>query len=996
MVKKCKGELVEVNANIDEINYYKQSYKSLNINNLQKKEFIRCNEHTASMLKKTKDKIEGDFRKGDINLLSSTTTLEVGIDLEDLNAVVNLNLPPKKHNYQQRIGRAGRSGQLAPISVTIATNSNFDTYYYERFQEYLNNKVDTPFIAKDNHEIIKKQIFAVLNKIILDDFLNINDEFWPKINYLLLANEDCFDELNDEKYVKEINEILEQFKNKSFTGKSIIKSYLKRLKNLIKIKNKEKDEIEENINKEIKEAQKDIESVDIELEKKNDIQTIGNLNSKRDKIEDKILKIKGKKIKSKKKINEQSFFEEVKKYGLFPSYGFGSSDISLEFYEGRDKDFFPVNTIQQDPIFGLVEYSPGNLQIFNKKYWRINAIKNFRSLKKEKMVTCRNEACREIYICEGETKFAKCPYCKTECSVDFVQMSYSPKILMSKEKITEATDIRKERKKTYVMDVLKIKNPPENLDFKKYKGDLKISYIESDSENAKFLQINKGKRNLGFYHCNLCGYVEKGAEKATKEYSHKSAWNGADYNCNNKILSKIFLHNEFRSDYLIIEIGISNIKALNKDFNKIMTTISEAFSIAGSRLLGVDVRDLRYTYQFDSKRGVFTIFLLDSIFGGVGYVKTLNEKFKVDELINKTLDVMSCDCEDGCFSCLYDYSNQNRWPDFLRKESLMALKAVISDSESISSVSINSIKEKALEKGFLNLSVEKLFEGNLDQYNEDENKSLENSIMMEILSELLSKHVNVNIYISKNGNEFENIKSNSVALSFMKRLSLFDKHLKIKKVNSNVDLQRLPKFWFHNNEKAYYKNIKTKGSDILFLKDDINVFTLTEGLDKDLDVKNIKTSNYVYNLENDDSIEFIEFSSGASNRIEKIFDRFKDSEIKELSVEDPYLMKSEHFDKLKEILGYLKNKGSKIENINLNFNGNHAKDLLQNQMAIDLFKESFQISKDLKTSSEYFHDRKIKLVIDDGFDEDVFEILLSNSLDAIFGNKKSWCFIVRK
>jgi sarcosine oxidase gamma subunit len=107
-------------------------------------------------------------------------------------------------------------------------------------------------------------------------------------------------------------------------------------------------------------------------------------------------------------------------------------------------------------------------------------------------------------------------------------------------------------------------------------------------------------------------------------------------------------------------------------------------------------------------------------------------------------------------------------------------------------------------------------------------------------------------------------------------------------------------------------------------------------------------------------------------------------------------MKSEHFDKLKEILGYLKNNGSKIENINLNFNGNHAQDLLQHQMAIDLFKESFQISKDLKTSSEYFHDRKIKLVIDDDFDEEVFEILLSNSLDAIFGNKKSWCFIVKK
>ena len=996
MVKKCKGKLVEVNANVDEINYYKQSYKSLNINNIQKKEFIRCNEHTASMLKKTKDKIEGDFRKGDINLLSSTTTLEVGIDLEDLNAVVNLNLPPKKHNYQQRIGRAGRSGQLAPISVTIATNSNFDTYYYENFQEYLNNKVDTPFIAKNNHEIIKKQIFAVLNKIILDDFLNINDEFWPKIDSLFLVDKDYFDTLKDKKYVEEIDNILIQFKNKSFTGKSLINDYLKRLKQLIDIKNNEKKQIVGNINKELSELYKELGEILRVLNKGPDLTTKRELKQK-----ERVLKRKESGILKRKdyaidKIQEQNFFEEIKKYGLFPSYGFGSSEISLEFYENKNNEFLPKNTIQQDPIFGLVEYSPGNLQIFDKKYWTINAIKNLKDLDEKKVVKCRNEPCEETYINEGLTKFSECPYCGTENYDTFIHKSYSPKVLMSKERVTKTKSIRQERKKSYAIDVLKVRNPPVNIEFRNVKGGVKSDYIVANSRHAKFLQINKGQKNNGFYHCNLCGYVEKGGIDFKKDQKHQSVWGDAKYLCKNESLTKIYLHNEFTSDYLIVEIDVLNIKALHENFEKIMMTISEAFSIAGSRLLGVDVRDLRYTYQFDSKRSVFTIFLLDSIFGGVGYVKALSEKFKIDELINEALNILNCDCEDGCFSCLYDYSNQNRWPNFLRKESLMALKAVMSDDRSISSVSLNSIKEKALEKGFLNLSVEKLFEGNLDQYNEDENKSLENSIMMEMLSELLSKHVNVNIYIGKKGNGFENIKSNSVALSFMKRLSLFDKHLKIKKVNSNVDLQRLPKFWFNNNEKAYYKNIKTKGSDILFLKDDINVYALTEDYDKEFDIKKIKTSNYIYNLKSDDSIEFIEFSSGSSGRLEKVFKNIQSSTIKELSVEDPYLMKDEHFETLKDILNYLKDKGAKMENINLKFNANHAQDLLQNKMSIDLFKQSYQISNELKKDSEYFHDRKIKVVIDSGFDDEIFEILMSNSLASVFGNKESWCFVVKK
>ena len=63
---------------------------------------------------------------GRINLLSCTTTLELGVDLGDLEAIVCKNVPPGVVNYQQRTGRAGRRAQAAPVALTIARNSNYD------------------------------------------------------------------------------------------------------------------------------------------------------------------------------------------------------------------------------------------------------------------------------------------------------------------------------------------------------------------------------------------------------------------------------------------------------------------------------------------------------------------------------------------------------------------------------------------------------------------------------------------------------------------------------------------------------------------------------------------------------------------------------------------------------------------------------------------------------------------------------------------------------
>lgn len=633
----CKGILHEFNRDNAADDPYYDIYRNLTISELIAKE------HTAQLGSKKSSDYQDGFKNKRINVLSCSTTFEMGVDVGSLETVFMRNMPPSPANYAQRAGRAGRSLNSAAYSITFCGNNSHDLTFFREPTTMIKGTVNPPTFNVDNEKIVLRHIyasaFALFWKQNDDAFCNSIGEFFDR---------DGFDRFKQYLLSKPIE-------LKEYLYHVVVSPELQTLYDI------------ENFGWVDKLFSEDTEhpgSFVIAYEKyKKDIHT---LNNARDDLEEEITLDPDNRTllfsrlniaNSIKTIKKQQLIEFLSRNNLIPKYGFPVDTVELESF-GRSEELENLR-LDRDLFSAISEYAPESEVVADGKLIKSRYVKvlNGYSWPRYNFVEC--DVCHTLNV-DFWSQRKKCAQCGSTLPIHKYKQYIVPKF-------------------GFVMDTEEIKEVGTNKPERTYKG--AISYI-GDANKILFKNYNVCNHNIhvgsskmdklcvinnsDFYICNTCGYGQiiksNGIKKTEEKITHKKS---SGYPCPNERLESLALGHDFQTDVCLIKFVDSNITEIDKAWT-ILYSLLEGLS----KYLNIDRTELSgclHWYQNSTFNiGNYCFVLFDNTPGGAGYVRQLKkEKCFKGMLSAAEYIVNSCSCggdakDTACYGCLCNYYNQKQ------------------------------------------------------------------------------------------------------------------------------------------------------------------------------------------------------------------------------------------------------------------------------------------------------------------------------------------------
>lgn len=618
----CNGTLQEVDPDEElSSNYYRKQYKNKTI------EKIVIKEHTAQLDRKTAKKYQQDFKNKKINILSCSTTFEMGIDIGDLEVVFLRNVPPTPANYVQRAGRAGRRKDSAAYILTYCDTGSHDYTYFCNPEKMISGIINPPYFNVVNHKIIVRHLMATC----LGFFFRNYPEYFKSIDGFVFEDG------------------LQKFKEYVFSHPKDLKTYI------------DKKILPENVYREYHNFKwfEDISGNDEKLE--HFVNTVRFIAEEYQKAMDEAIKDESYKEadyyqKQIKRLHNEKIIDALSKYCVIPKYGFPVDVVELQVYSnGIVNNHYDLN---RDLKIAISEYAPDSEVIVDGKKFTSKYITLPKTGEFQKNYFCSCPNCKKINVSISTRITNRCKYCGEKLNTAEQEFYIEP-VNGFKTGITKEST-RAKPKRSYSGEVSYIGGGIKDEEV----ITLSNSIIIETSSNDELLVINTSP----FHMCPICGYSDKDKGKLTRPILEKPHKNFRQFDCENTELKRIKLGHKFQTD--VARFTIPSLSSTSKKGYTIALSFLYAFLEGVSIGLGIERNDIDGIIEQNVNQHSYDILIYDNVPGGAGHVKRLINKKAVIVALNAAHDKVSqncCDENTSCYNCLRNYYNQSVHSKLKRK-----------------------------------------------------------------------------------------------------------------------------------------------------------------------------------------------------------------------------------------------------------------------------------------------------------------------------------------
>lgn len=639
---KCDGTLEEVSAGeIKNQPYYGRLFRE------NKPIPMAAREHTAQLSAETARNYQTEFEQGKVNVLSCSTTFEMGVDVGELEATFQRNVPPETSNYIQRAGRAGRRTSSAAFSVTFARRNSHDMTFFQEPEKIIAGKIHAPVLETDNEKIASRH----LNSVVVAWFFRQHPEFFRGNTGRIV------DEQGVGNMALALKEAL--LAHPSELLNSLHSVFPVEICEQLGVDNWEfVDDLtgaEGSLTRAISERQADIQGLTEFCREAAEGSTalLSRVISAKKLIET---------------LTEEQSINFLSGNGVLPKYGFPIDSVSLDVLSGSTEDAKKID-LTRDLKMAISEFAPPSQIVANGMVWKSYAINTVPNKGWPAYIYHECTNCKQIAPPTGNVVDATVNLKEVSsraCSVCGAEMK--PKLFIiplfgfSTQMGDKPKKVGDSRPSTYYITQTQFWGLDELTEREKAEARTEEMIIGRKavtleySPGGKLFVLNQGRGGGGLRICPRCGFATD-FSSLPKGDRHDTKYGTYCANKNSAMITAS-LGNSFSTDILRLTLPEHTVR-LEQDGNAVRKnqrlSVLYALLEGAARALDISRDDISGCLTEDGR-----IVLYDDTAGGSGFVKRVFLHF--EDVVRSAREVVSgiCGCteETSCYGCLRNYANQ--------------------------------------------------------------------------------------------------------------------------------------------------------------------------------------------------------------------------------------------------------------------------------------------------------------------------------------------------